>query len=109
MTFGENTLRKQEKVIIWPAYFDLAKSREDGRRVPRSMAVASPKIAEVKEAAQKLSLACEVFPEAGYPKESWLKTGMMLVEKKGSKNRTITLIAKQLSIMRSAARPGQTT
>jgi signal recognition particle subunit SRP19 len=97
-------LRKQDKVIIWPAYFDVVRSREDGRRVPKSIAVVSPKIAEVKEAAEKLSLTCEVFPEAGYPKTSWLKTGMVLVEKKGSKNQTITMIAKQLSNMRSVAK-----
>ena len=97
-------MRKQDKVIIWPAYFDLTRSREDGRRVPKSIAVASPKIAEVKEAAEKLSLACELFPDAGYPKASWLKTGMVLVEKKGSKNQTIMMIAKQLSNMRSVAK-----
>jgi signal recognition particle subunit SRP19 len=103
----KKTLRKQDKVIIWPAYFDLARSREDGRRVPKSIAVASPKIAEVKEAAQKLNMACELFPEAGYPKESRLKTGMVLVEKKGSKNQTIAMIAKQLLTMRSAAKAEQ--
>ena len=97
-------MRKQDKVIIWPVYFDLGRSREDGRRVPKSIAVATPKIAEVKEAVEKLSLTCELFPDAGYPKTSWLKTGMVLVEKKGSKNQTITMIAKQLSKMRSVAR-----
>ena len=97
-------MRKQDKVIIWPTYFDVARSREEGRRVPRTIAVASPKIAEVKEAAEKLSLACEVFPNAGYPKSPWLKTGMALVEKKGSKNRTVTMIAKKLSNIRSEAK-----
>ena len=97
-------MRKQDRVIIWPAYFDLTRSREDGRRVPKNIAVASPKIAEVKEAAEKLRLTSEVFPDAGYPKTSWLKTGMVLVEKKGSKNQTITMIAKQLSKMRSAVK-----
>jgi signal recognition particle subunit SRP19 len=100
----KKNLRKQDKVIVWPAYFDVARSREDGRRVPKSIGVASPKIVEVKEAAEKLSLACEVFPDAGYPKASWLKTGMVLVEKKGSKNQTIRMIAKQLSSMRSVAK-----
>lgn len=97
-------MRKQDKVIIWPAYFDAARSRQDGRRVPKNIAVASPKIAEVKEAAEKLSLTCEIFPDAGYPKASWLKTGMVLVEKKGSKNQTIAIIAKKLANMRSAAK-----
>jgi signal recognition particle subunit SRP19 len=97
-------MRKQEKIIIWPSYFDSARSRIDGRRISRSLAVAAPRVAEVKEAAEKLGLACELVPDAGYSKTPWLKTGMLLVEKKGSKNQTISMIAKQLLRIRSAAR-----
>jgi signal recognition particle subunit SEC65 len=100
-------MRKQDKVIIWSAYFDVARSRKDGRRVSKSLAVASPKIEEVKEAAQKLSLACQLFPDPCYPKMPYSKSGMLLVENKGSKNRTVTMIAKQLLTMRSATRPEQ--
>jgi signal recognition particle subunit SRP19 len=97
-------MRKQEKIIIWPSYFDSARSRIDGRRISRSLAVATPRITEVKEAAEKLGLACELVPDAGYSKTPWLKTGMLLVEKKGSKNQTISMIAKQLLRIRSAAK-----
>ena len=45
-------MRKQDKAIIWPAYFDQAKTRKKGRRVPKNMAVQSPKILEIQEAAQ---------------------------------------------------------
>jgi signal recognition particle subunit SRP19 len=89
-------MRKQDKAIIWPAYFDQAKSRSEGRRVSKSLAVPSPKIDEVTEAARKLGLEHEVRPEVGYPKTPWLKTGMLLVEKKGSKEQIINRIAKQL-------------
>lgn len=97
-------MRKQEKIIIWPAYFDSGRSRSGGRRVPKNQAVASPLISELKEAAEKLSLAFELVAGAGYPKTPWLKTGMLLVEKKGSKNQTLETIAKQLQKMRSAAK-----
>jgi len=96
-------MRKQEKVIIWPTYFDAARTREDGRRVPKNLAVASPRINDVKEAAEKLSLACELVPDAAYPKAPMSKSGMLLVQKKGSKNQTIVMIARQLLRMRSAA------
>ena len=39
------------QVIIWPTYFDVAKSRKEGRRVPKNCAVQAPKIVEIKEAA----------------------------------------------------------
>jgi signal recognition particle subunit SRP19 len=94
-------MRKQDKAIIWPAYFDSAKTREKGRRVPRSIAVQSPKILEIKEAAEKLGLKHEIAMETGYPKTPWLKTGMILVEKKESKEQVIKKIAKQLLKIRS--------
>jgi len=94
-------LRQQDKIIIWPTYFDSTKTRNDGRRVSRNMAVASPKIIEVKEAAEKLGLAHELVADVGYSKTPWLKTGMILVKKKGSKGQVVLLIAKQLMKMRS--------
>jgi signal recognition particle subunit SRP19 len=99
-------MRKQDKIIIWPAYFDLSKTRKNGRRVPKNLAVHSPKILEIQEAAQKLGLGFEVVADKGYPKMSWVKTGMLFVEKKGSKEQVINLIAKQL-LKAQAEKPKQ--
>jgi len=95
-------LRQQEKIIIWPAYFDSTKTRNDGRRVPKNLAVPSPRIAELKEAVDKLGLPHELVVDVGYPKTPWLKTGMILVKRKGSKGQMVLLVAKQLLKMRSA-------
>jgi signal recognition particle subunit SRP19 len=94
-------MRKQDKAIIWPAYFDLARTRKEGRRVPKSLAVQSPKIVEIKEAVEKLGLRHEIAMESGYPKTPWVKTGMIMVEKKVSKEQIIRKIAKQLLKIRS--------
>jgi signal recognition particle subunit SRP19 len=96
-------VRKQDKVIIWPVYFDQTKTRKDGRRVSKSLAVQHPKIEEVTMAVQKLGLKHEVSPEVGYPKTPWLKTGMILVEKEGSKEQVIRKIAGKLPKVRSEA------
>jgi len=97
-------MRKQDKIIIWPAYFDSTKTRGDGRRVPRSLAVPSPKVLEVKEAVEKLGLGYELVLDAGYPKNPWLKTGMLLVTKKESKEKVIRKIGRHLLKIRSDAR-----
>ena len=94
-------MRQQDKIIIWPAYFDSTKARNDGRRVSKNLAVPSPRIDEVKQAAEKLGLAHELVADVGYAKTPWLKTGMILVKKKGSKGQVVLLIAKQLVKMRS--------
>ncbi len=96
-------MRKQDKFIIWPAYFDQSKTRKDGRRVSKSLAVLHPKIEEVALAVQKLGLKHEVVAEAGYPKMPWAKTGMILVEKQGSKEQVIQRIAGKLPKVRSEA------
>ncbi|MEM2952872.1 MAG: signal recognition particle subunit SRP19/SEC65 family protein [Candidatus Bathyarchaeia archaeon] len=95
-------MRKQEKVILWPAYFDSTKARDEGRKIPKNLAVPSPKISELKEAIEKLGLEHELVLEASYPKTPWLKTGMILVTKKETKNQMMKKIAKQLLKIRGA-------
>jgi len=96
-------MRKQDKVILWPAYFDSTKSRGEGRKVPKNLAVPSPKVSELKEAVEKLGLEHELVLDVCYPKTSWLKTGMLLVAKKESKNLLLKKVAKQLQKIRTAA------
>jgi len=94
-------MRKQEKAIIWPAYFDSAKTRKNGRRVPKNLAVQSPKVEELQEAARRLSLKPELSLGAGYTKTPWSKSGVILVEKQGSKEQVIKKLARQLAKVRS--------
>jgi signal recognition particle subunit SRP19 len=90
-------MRKLEgKAIIWPIYFDISKSRNEGRRVPKNQAVQSPKIAELKEAADKLGLENEVNLETRFPKTPWVKGGSMIVTKQEPKEAIIEKLAKQL-------------
>ncbi len=96
-------MRKQKKIMIWPAYFDQARTRNQGRRVPKNLAVHSPKILEIQEAAQKTGVEFELVPDKGYSKTPWLKTGLLLVEKKGSKEQVINRIARQLLKVRNEA------
>ncbi|MGC8997789.1 MAG: signal recognition particle subunit SRP19/SEC65 family protein [Candidatus Bathyarchaeia archaeon] len=96
-------MRKQDKVILWPAYFDSTKTRGEGRKVPKVLCVPSPKITELKEAAEKLGFECEVVVDASYPKTPWIKTGMLLVTKREAKNQLLKKIAKKLQKIRGTA------
>ncbi len=95
-------MRQQDKVIVWPAYFDSTRTRKNGRRIPKNLAVLMPRALEIKEAADKLHLICELVPDTGYAKTPWLKPGMVLVKKgKESKEAIIQRIAKQLQKTRN--------
>ena len=95
-------MRKLDKAIIWPIYFDTSKTRKEGRRVSKNIAVQSPKIDEIKQAADKLGLENEVNLNAHFPRNHWSKTGMLLVEKKEAKEKIIQKLAKQLVKIKSA-------
>ena len=94
-------MRKLDKAIIWPIYFDVNKSRQEGRRIPKSQAVQSPKVAEIKEAADKLGLQNQLNIDAHFPKMPWAKTGMVLVEKNEAKEAIIKKLATQLVKIKS--------
>lgn len=98
-------MRKLDEAIIWPIYFDQAKTRKDGRRVPKNQAVQSPKITEIQQAVDRLGLRNELRLDAHFPKIPWAKTGMLLVEKKEAKEKIIQKIAKQLIKIKSQQQP----
>ena len=93
-------MRKQDKILLWPAYFDSNKTRLQGRRVLKSLAVASPKLEEVQNAAKSIGLQPEAVLDVKYPKSPWRKAGYILIPKKGSKTQIIRKIAKELVNMR---------
>ena len=81
------------EVVIWPAYIDAEKSKTEGRKIPKKLAVASPKLAEIEKAAKKLGHKPQTEKEKAYPKTWWDKSGLVMVEKKKSKN----LILREIS------------
>lgn len=97
-------MRKQDKIVVWPAYFDSTRTRERGRRLPKRLCVPSPKIGELKKAAEKLKLENEIVLDAAYPKTPWIKSGLLLVSKKESKNAVLKKIGSELLRIRSEAR-----
>jgi len=97
-------LRKRKGMcVIWPVYFDLNESREL-RRVPKELAIPSPKLDEICRALDILGLKYEVVSGAAHPSRHWEKTGYLFVEKKGPKEQLIREVASLLKKIRARAR-----
>jgi signal recognition particle subunit SRP19 len=94
-------MRKQEKYVIWPAYFDQSKTRSEGRKIPKNQAQPTPRLEEIQKAAQKLGLQPEIRSEFAHPAQPWQKTGMLLINKKGSKLEAMRRIAKEIAAQRA--------
>jgi signal recognition particle subunit SRP19 len=93
-------MRKQEKYVVWPVYFDQGKTRGEGRKIPKGQAQQAPRLEEIMRVAQKLGLQPEIRPELAYPAQPWQKTGMLLIDKKGSKLEAMRKIAQELAMQR---------
>jgi len=87
---------KQNKIVLWPVYFDSTKTRLEGRRVPKSLAAPSPKLEEIRKAVERVGLQPEIVADAANPGSPWQKTGLLTIPKKGSKTKIIREIAKEL-------------
>ena len=89
-------MRGKGKLRIWPAYFDVRYSRGEGRRVPRDKATRDPKAEDIEKVAQNLGLNPILQFGKAYSKQPWKNTGVILVDKKGSKAEIINKIAGSL-------------
>ena len=89
-------MRGKGKIRIWPAYFDIRFSRGEGRRVPRDRAVRDPKLEDLEKVSQKLGLNPIIQPDKRYSRQPWQRSGVVLVDKKGSKSEIISKIGKAL-------------
>ena len=88
------------QVIVWPAYFDASKTRREGRRLPRRLCVASPKLEEIVRAAEFLGLNPKPNFEARYPRAWWAEKGYVIVDKAESKGRTLQRLAEKVLELR---------
>jgi len=97
-------MRKQEKVVLWPAYFDSTRTRLQGRRTPKGLAVTSPRLDELQRAAERCGLKTDVAPDVKHPQAPWQKTGLILVSKSASKVQIIRRVSKELANIRAQNR-----
>jgi signal recognition particle subunit SRP19 len=95
--------KKDNKMIIWPEYFDQTLTRTGGRRVPKKLATASPSIEVIQKAAKSLGYKPVLERDKKYPKKWWRKEGgRILINSKGiSKTKILMNIAKRMKKLSS--------
>ncbi|MFB6220769.1 MAG: signal recognition particle subunit SRP19 [Halolamina sp.] len=87
--------------IVYPAYFDEALSRSEGRRVPESAAVEDPTVDEIAKAVQQVGYDAVVERDKSYSRE-YENRGRVLVRgaDDASKNDLVQAIAAYIGILR---------
>ncbi|MFC4549194.1 MULTISPECIES: signal recognition particle subunit SRP19 [Halorussus] len=88
--------------VLWPAYFDAAKTRSDGRRVATEMAVEEPTVDEIAKAVQQVGYDAVIERDKAYSREGWEESGRVLVKNAddSSKNDLIQAVAAYVAALR---------
>ena len=79
-------------IVLWPEYFDISRSRAEGRRLPKSLCVDKPDLDIIAKGAMILDLEYKIIEDAAYPYNSNEKNGCVRVEK--GKMKKTTLLSK---------------
>lgn len=97
--------KEKRPIVLYPAYFDAERSREDGRRVARRLAVHGPTVEEIAAAAGSLNLKPKVEAEAAHPSAPWKHDGRVLVRADYFKTSVVRKIAEKMKEARAAKAP----
>lgn len=100
---------KRDYIILWPSYFDLSKTRNEGRRLPKRFCVDKPNLTELEEAIKLLGFQTIIEKDHAYPK-SWWESGRILVKRENSnlkKSEILKLIASNLIKIRQKRLSGK--
>jgi signal recognition particle subunit SRP19 len=86
----------RDRVIFYPVYFDASKTRAEGRRVPKALAVERPTPDRLAAAAKALGLAAEAEAGASHSRAPWAGGGRVKVQKRGTKEALLREVARKL-------------
>jgi signal recognition particle subunit SRP19 len=88
---------RKPSTIIWPQYFDLKRSRAQGRRIAKKFALEKVSAPEIANLVNKLGYEAHYEKGYKYPKSWWDEPGRIIVDTKGkSKSKFLIEIAKEL-------------
>lgn len=85
--------KEDNKIVLWPEYFDKSLTKNQGRRVPLKLALNNPTTDEIAKAAKRLKLNPKVESNKAYPGRWWRKSGRVLVRGRFQKTKIIRQVA----------------
>lgn len=88
-------------IVLYPAYFDLGRSRDRGRRVAKKWAVESPTAEEIVAAAKALGLEPELEAGKAHAATPWRHEGRVLVRADYYKTSVLLKVAQRIKASRS--------
>ena len=92
-------------IIYWPQYFQARRTRSEGRRLPKTLALDRVELEEIAKAGKRLGYMVEIERFFRYPRTWYDDPGRVLINTKGKKkNQVMREIAKEIRKMRTRKR-----
>jgi len=89
-------------LIFWPQYFDVKRSRSNGRRLPKKFAIDKVTLEDIAKAANNLGYHAEIERGYKYPRSWWEDPGRVSIDTKGKqKSKVILEVAKEIRKLQS--------
>lgn len=88
---------------VWAVNLDSARTRAEGRKLPKTLAVPSPTLTELTQAATQLGLNPEPA-EASHPRTHRLRSGYIKISRQPHRLQTLKRIAQRIAENRAQAR-----
>jgi len=85
--------------ILYPCYFNVSLTREEGRRVPRTLGAKGPVAGDIEHALKRLGIACEI-EERHHPAHWARHEGRVLATWNGKKEALIKKVARNMVVKR---------
>jgi len=83
--------------VYWPQYFDIKRSRSEGRRLSKKFAVDKVSADIIAKAAKRLGYKAELESNYKYPRSWYDEPGRVLIDTKGKKKSKVLLeVAKEI-------------
>ncbi|WP_423793021.1 signal recognition particle subunit SRP19/SEC65 family protein [Methanocaldococcus indicus] len=83
-------------MIIWPAYIDKEKSRKEGRKVPKNLAIKNPRVDKIAKALERMGFNVKIYRDKRYPRQHWDVCGCVEIDYQGNKLELLKKICKEL-------------
>lgn len=99
-------MKDYDRYVVWLDYFNSELKRNEGRRVPLSSATKAPKLDELTEACNRLSLQPS-SQAARFPSGGSRESGYVSVPKSDAKHVLLIKIARELAAVRGIAQKKQ--
>ncbi len=88
--------------VYWPQYFDIKRSRSDGRRLSKKLAIDKVSADIIAKAARQLGYKAELESNYKYPRSWYDDPGRVLIDTKGKKKSKVLLeVAKELKKLKT--------